>query len=54
MDEKAKIVAFAKLCGATGTPIEILEKYDEYFKEALEFLSQQSEQVEAKVFKRPF
>jgi len=54
VEEKAKIIALARLAGVTGEDSEILDKYSEYYQTTLESLKKQVPSPTVKVIKRPF
>ena len=54
LQEQAKIIALAKMCGITGSNEEILDKYSEYYQAALESLTPECNQATVEVFKHPF
>ena len=54
LQEKARVLALAKLSGIDKTDSEILETYSQYFQEALKKLQNNTEPAKVEVFKRPF
>ncbi len=54
IEEKAKIIAFAKLLGVDGSDMEILDKFEKYYQSAMK--SQTPQTIKGNpvtVFKRP-
>ena len=54
LEEKAKVIALARLCGINETGENILKKYTALYKIAFSELTQDSGPAEVAVFKRPF
>lgn len=54
IDERAKIVAFARLLGVTGSDKEIFDKYWEYYQNAQKSLRESEPMPTVRVMKRPF
>lgn len=55
IDEKAKIIAFAKLLGVDGSDKEILDKFEKFYQSALKSQTEQTiESNSVTVLKRPF
>lgn len=54
LQEQARIIALARLCGSTVSDKEILDKYEGYYQAAFKSLSSQIEPNKAKVIKRPY
>lgn len=54
LQEQAKIIALARICGVICSDKEILDKYAEYYQAALESLSPESKPATVKVSKRLF
>ena len=53
-EEKANIIALAKLAGVTGEDSDILDKYSEYYKATLESFKKQAPKPTVTVINRPF
>lgn len=53
LDEKAKIVALARLLGVAGSDKEIFDKYWEYYQDAKENLAKTETTPQAKACRRP-
>lgn len=54
LQEQARIIALARLCGSTLTDKEILDKYSQYYQDALKSITADSKPAKVEVFKRPF
>ncbi len=48
IEEKAKIIAFAKLLGVDGSDMEILDKFEKYYQSAMK--SQTEQTIEGNLF----
>lgn len=54
IQERAHIIAIARILGCTMTDVEIIGKYSEHYQEALKSLSKDAKIGEVEIFKRPF
>lgn len=52
--EKANIIALARLVGITDKSEDILNRYEQLYKEAFASLSSATASAKVEVFKRPF
>lgn len=54
VEEKAKIIALARLTGVTGEDFEILDKYSEYYQKTMKSFIDQAPKPTVKVVDRSF
>lgn len=54
IEDKARIVALARLAGVTRDDSEILDKYCEYYQKTFESLMSQVQKPTVEVINRPF